>query len=61
MVNLSQGNSTARGRSYFLTAEATPGLGLAASKTVMVYRYLNAGNLYKANGLKERESPGSRD
>ena len=56
MVTLGLENSTGRARSFTQTVEAIPGPGLSASKTVMVCRYLDAGNLYKVNGSKERGS-----
>jgi hypothetical protein len=41
--------------------EATLGVGLTASRTVMVYRHSNAVNLFKGSGSRERESHGLKD
>jgi hypothetical protein len=46
---------------YIQMEEATLGVGLSGSRTVMVYRHSNAENLFKGSGSKERGSHGLKD
>jgi hypothetical protein len=46
---------------YIQTEEAIQGVGLTASRMVMVYRHSNAVNQFKGSGSKERGSHGLKD
>jgi hypothetical protein len=61
MVILNQVSSMEWGLWYIQTEEAIMGVGLTASRTVMVYRHSNAENLFKGSGSRERESHGLKD
>jgi hypothetical protein len=61
MVTLKRVSSMELGLWYIQMEEATLGVGLTASRTVMVYRHLNAENLFKGSGSRERGSHGLRD